>query len=195
MKQAFLARLGLVTATAFTALLACSSDSATGPASGPKTGSANAGSSADSACEGAKKRALECDPDGGTLRPRVGEQDCLAARCMWANFRDAPSISESMATRDCKKDIDDFIDLSVQGHINEAGVRDFISACQSKAAKSPAEGGCNDPGKNSFTGHCDYFSAMNDAARSSFSGCLSKPNCGEFQACYNAIMSVCGNWR
>lgn len=35
----------------------------------------------------------------------------------------------------------------------------------------------------------------NDAARSSFNGCLTKPNRGEFQACYNAIMSVCGNWR
>lgn len=36
---------------------------------------------------------------------------------------------------------------------------------------------------------------MNDAARASFNGCLSKPTCKEFQACYDAIFDVCGNWR
>ena len=165
----------------------------TKPEGGSGTG---AGSSANSACEGAKKRAIECVPDGGTPSPRVGEEECLAARCMWSTFRDAPSISESMAKRDCDKDIDDFVDLSVAGHINETGVRDFITACKVKAAKSPAEGGCNDPGKNSFSGRgCDYFSAMNDAARTAFKGCLSKPNCNEFQACYNGVFAACGNWR
>lgn len=100
-----------------------------------------------------------------------------------------------MATRECKKDIDDFIDISSQAHINEPGVRDFIASCKEKAAKPPAEGGCNDPGKNSFSGHCDFFAAMNDAARASFNGCLGKPTCKEFQACYDAIFDVCGNWR
>lgn len=150
-------------------------------------------SSAESACDAAKKRTVECK--GADADAKTGELECRTARCLWVAFRDAQSLSDRMATRACKDDVDDFLDDSVEAHLDEPGVRDFITACKAEAAKGPAQGGCNDPGKSSFSGHCEYYAAMNDAARETFGACLGKATCADFQRCYDAIFDACGNWR
>lgn len=160
---------------------------------GAGTSSSTTATSADGACDAAKRRALECA--GDAARSTTGEKDCNAARCLLANFRDGAALAEKMATRECDEDADDFIEASVQTHLDDPGVRDFIDACRTKAAKPPSEGGCNDPDKHSFGGDCSYYAAVTDEARAALAKCNQRATCAEFEACYRAVFEACGNWH